>query len=308
MILVTGSQGLLGRELVRLLRSDGIEVREFDFRRDPTEDIRNRPSIERALVGVNGVVHLAAVSRVVWAQQRPDLAQSINVGGLHTLLSAMTEMDRMPWLVFASSREVYGQANRLPVREDAGFRPLNVYANTKVRGEQIIEDAKLAGLAANICRFSNVYGSIEDHSDRVAVAFARTAAFGGTLRIEGADNVFDFTHVSDVAIGLHTLVRATAHGEALPPIHFVSGEGTTLGNLAHLSVQFAENGSELKLTQSSPRTFDVSEFVGDPGRARSLLGWTASTRLPSGFGRFVRDFRTSQMSLVSGDWLDQLAP
>ncbi|RVH76927.1 NAD-dependent epimerase/dehydratase family protein [Sinorhizobium meliloti] len=62
---------------------------------------------------------------------------------------------------------------------------MNTYAHSKVAGERIILKARESGLISNICRFSNVYGAADDHVDRAVNAFAKAAAFGGTIRLEG---------------------------------------------------------------------------------------------------------------------------
>lgn len=304
MILITGSSGLLGSRLSAVLLARGLEVRPFDIRRSLAEDTRDGDALRAALEGVEGVVHLAAISRVVWAERHPVLADAINVGALRTLLDVAVAMRRKPWIVFASSREVYGDAPELPVAEDAPLRPLNVYARGKVAGERLVSEARAAGLTTAVCRFSNVYGAVHDHADRVVVAFARAAAQGGRLRLEGADNVFDFTHVEDVIEGLATLVAALRAGEVLPPIHFVSGTATSLSALAALAVQAAAPGTGIETTEAAPRSFDVARFVGDPARARAILGWQAHTPLHSGFERLVAAFR--DQAAPSPPWLDLL--
>ncbi len=88
--------------------------------------------------------------------------------------------------------------------------------------------AREGGLAVGVLRFANVYGPGNDHPDRVVPAFARAAAAGGELRIDGSDNTFDFTHISDVVRGILTMVELLARGERrAPPIHLASGRGTT---------------------------------------------------------------------------------
>jgi nucleoside-diphosphate-sugar epimerase len=188
-------------------------------------------------------------------------------------------------LISASSREVYGQAKKFPVHEDSEKRPMNVYARSKAEGERIVEGARENGLVANICRFANVYGSAKDHSDRVVPAFAHAAAFGGVIRVEGPSNAFDFTFVDDVADGLERLVMATSEGRCLPPIHFVSGSSAGLGDLADLARTRAQAPVSVQIGE--PRSFDVSSFVGDPGRARDLLGWRSSTSLVAGFQKLL---------------------
>jgi nucleoside-diphosphate-sugar epimerase len=277
MILVTGAEGLIGRHLLAKLVTCGLEVRGFDLRRSVTEDIRDQTALSHALKDVRGVVHLAAVSRVVWGERNPALCLCTNVTALEGIVKLCLTSSARPWIIFASSREVYGQASRFPVAEDAAKRPVNTYARSKRDGELIVEAAGRDGLVANICRFSSVYGCPRDHHDRVVTAFALAAAHGGAISVEGRTNIFDFTFVDEAVEGLCQLVHATMRGERLPPIHFVSGRGTTLGELAEMAAHHAR--AKVSLTEAPPRPYDVSSFIGDPRRAETLLGWTAQADL-----------------------------
>ncbi len=285
MILVTGSEGLIGRAITQRLSARGLEVRRFDIKRHPSEDICNPESLAKALDGVKGVLHLAAVTRVVWAQNDPELCRRTNVDSIRSLVRLCLAQKTRPWLISASSREVYGQASAFPVHEDSEKRPMNVYARSKAEGERIVEGGRENGLVANVCRFANVYGSANDHFDRVVPAFVNAAAFGGVIRVEGPGNAFDFTFVDDVANGLERLVMATGEGKCLPPIHFVSGAAASLGDLANLARTYAQ--APVSVQVSEPRSFDVSSFVGDPGRAHDLLGWRSSTSLEVGFQKLL---------------------
>lgn len=282
-ILVTGSEGLIGRRLCNLLTATGVEVRHFDIVRSQAEDVRNEDSLASAVRGVDGIVHLAAVSRVVWGERDPDLCVATNVDAFRSLLRLCFDRPRHPWLIFVSSREVYGNADRLPVNEDVPLRPLNVYARTKQEGERLAAEARSAGLCVNTCRLSNVYGSTRDHSDRVIPAFASVAARGGRMRVEGQDNLFDFTNIADVGQALETLVGATSRGQLLPTVHFASGVGTTLGELAKLAKRHAR--APVEINEAPKRDYDVSGFVGDPERAHQLLGWRTTISVETG----VRD-------------------
>jgi nucleoside-diphosphate-sugar epimerase len=288
MILITGSRGLIGSAAAKRLEAAGHEVRRFDLRDDPEQDIRRPAALSKALEGVDGVIHLAAVSRVVWAEADPDKTWATNVEALEGLVGAARGMSRPPWLVFASSREVYGEPTILPVAESAPLVPLNVYARSKVAGEAIVHAAAAEGLVANVARFSNVYGCIQDHHDRVVPAFARAAATGGVMRVEGADHLFDFTHIADVARGLHLLADATAAGERFDPIHFVTGHGTTLSQLADIAIQTSDGQATREL--AAPRNYDVARFTGDPRRAREQLGWIAEVGIKEGFAGLADAF------------------
>jgi nucleoside-diphosphate-sugar epimerase len=292
-ILVTGSHGLVGRALVARSRAAGWRVRGLDLRaEDEAErgDVRDAARVAEAIAGCDGVVHLAAVSRVVWAERDPQLCEETNVGGLQNVLEAALRSPGRPWVLFASSREVYGQAESLPVSEDAPLRPLNVYGRAKVAGEELVADAGRRGLRARTVRLSNVYGSTEDHADRVVPAFARAAVLGEPLRVDGADNCFDFTHIEDVTRGLRLLIEALASGsQERTPLQLSTGRGTTLGALAEEAIR--ASGSASEIVHAPPRDFDVSRFVGAAGRAERELGWKAQVMVPEGVRRLVADVR-----------------
>jgi nucleoside-diphosphate-sugar epimerase len=166
--------------------------------------------------------------------------------------------------------------------------PCNVYAHSKVAVERLTQEARDSGMTTAVVRFSNVFGDTQDHADRVVPAFARAAASGGTVRVDGSRCTFDFAHVSDVADGLMRVARLLAEGErALPPIHFVAGRQTSLGDLAQMAIDHGAAARE----EAPARSFDVHGFCGDPNRAQALLGWRATTPLERGFAQLVADFR-----------------
>lgn len=290
-ILITGSSGLVGRALRKSLQSEGFEVEGLDVRAVGPEagDVRDAERVRDAVARCDGVVHLAAVSRVVWGEQDPDRCRSVNVDGLGNVLEAALHKPHRPWFIFASSREVYGQPEHLPATEDASLSPLNVYAHTKVAGEELVAAARRNGLRAAVIRLSNVYGSTDDHADRVIPAFARAAVTGKALRIDGSEHTFDFTHIDDVARGISSLVQILASGEDAPPaIHFVTGEPTTLGQLARMAIEIAASRSTITLAPS--RHYDVARFWGSPERAARLLHWSPRVSLRDGLTRLIGDF------------------
>jgi UDP-glucose 4-epimerase len=291
-VLITGSAGLIGDSLRRALLARGVSVAGLDLRGEGGEfgDVRNLDRVREALAGCDGVVQLAAVSRVIWGEQDPDACWRTNIGGLGNVIAAAEEQARPPWLIFASSREVYGQVDNLPATEDAPISPVNVYGRSKANGEIMVRAAATRGLRAAIVRLSNVYGSAEDHPDRVVPAFARAAAAGAELQVHGVDRTFDFTHLDDVVRGIEALVDVLQTGQfAPPPIHFASGQSTSLGQLASLAVELA--GGKGTIVQADPRARDVARFCGNPARARQMLAWTPRIPLRDGLARLIADFR-----------------
>ena len=299
-ILITGSSGLVGTALASALVKRGIDVARIDTRATGAAhgDVRDRERMRNALEGAQGIVHLAAVSRVIWGERDPELCWSTNVVGLRNVLELAAASPLRPWVIFASSREVYGQPDRLPVGETCPVRPVNVYGRSKVEGENIVEAARRDGLRACTIRLSNAFGSTSDHVDRVVPAFARGAALGQALRVDGADHTFDFTHIDDVTRGIVALTDVLASGQTAPePIHFVSGVPTTLGQLAEMAIRIAGTGSTI--SHAAPRDFDVAKFYGTFARAKEILGWEPRVSLEQGLTRLIHDFRSFQGAVHS---------
>lgn len=292
-VLVTGAEGLVGRALVSALRAGGRDVVSFDLK-TPFEgvqaDVCDPSALQRAIQGCHGVVHLAAVSRVVWGERDPELCWATNAVGTQNVVDAALAAESRPWVVLSSSREVYGQPAELPVTEQHPVAPLNVYGRAKVAGEQAVLQARQSGLSTAVLRLSNVYGSPEDHADRVIPAFAGAALAGAPLRLEGPDNTFDFTHLDDTIRGVCAVVEALEAGEAeLPTLQLVTGAPTSLQQLAALAIELT--GSSSRLEQAPARTFDVARFYGSYALAEKVLGWAPRIGVREGLARLVQELR-----------------
>ena len=132
-IIVTGSEGLIGHALCRQLEAEGHELLCFDIRKDPRQDINGHRVLPEHGHVYDGVIHLAAMSRVAEAQRDPWQCWMQNVVGTQNVLT-MALNGYLKWAIVASSREVYGDATShtnsvvLPA-------PLNVYGHSKLAGE-----------------------------------------------------------------------------------------------------------------------------------------------------------------------------
>lgn len=292
-ILVTGSSGVVGSALVSALSARHYSVESIDLRSKNSSaqgDICDITQVSQRIRGIDGIVHLAAVSRVVEAENNPDRCWSVNVGGLRNVLHSALALSPQPWLIFASSREVYGQPQVLPADENSPLLPINAYGRSKVEGERLIEEVRKLGMRACTLRLPNVYGSPTDHSDRVIPAFARAALQGQPLKINGSGHTFDFIHVSDVINGILTLTNKLVNSDVPPPpIQLVSGIPTMLGELAEMIIDISESCSEIHLSETN--SFEVANFVGVGERAREILKWKTKISLQTGLEKLIADLR-----------------
>lgn len=290
-ILITGHCGLIGTALSAQLRALGHEVRGLDLRASGAErgDLRNRELLQGAMRDCHGVVHLGAVSRVIDGERDPETCWSVNADGTRQLVEVAQSQPSPPWIVHASSREVYGDVAHLPANEDTPLVPVNIYGRSKVEGERAIV---ASSLRSAVVRFSNVYGSTDDHRDRVIPAFCRQSVNGEPIRVDGYDHTFDFTHLDDTVRGLLLLIAQLQQGNGGMTLHFLTGEPTTLGALAETVVELARSASPIR--EAPPRNFDVGRFYGDPTRAKTLLGWQPEVGLRDGLRSLIEDFRALQ--------------
>ena len=131
-ILVTGSNGLIGKEIVRLLRERKIEVVEFSASKGL--DILNPEQIEKSMKGCQAAVHAAAVLEENHATQQ---LWKVNVDGTKNVLEAAVK-NRIGRLVFLSSVGVYGNSGGTK-NEETPFNPETPYEKTKAEGEKMVE-------------------------------------------------------------------------------------------------------------------------------------------------------------------------
>lgn len=287
-VLITGSRGLIGRHLYRKLKDLGYKLYGIDIA-DGSGDIRNLFHLREVMSGCHGVIHLAALSRVAWAQKNPDLCWRTNAIASHDLLQTAIHGNPIPWVIVASSREVYGESNQIPLNENSPLRPINIYGRAKVSMEMSALNARKFGVNTAIVRLSNVYGCPYDHEDRVIPAFCKNALRDQPLRVDGSDNCFDFTHVSDVVSGFTKLVKLIDRGECdIPPIQLVSGLGTTLRQAAEIAIKSAKSSSVIQ--EAPSRKYDVHRFIGSHGLAKQILDWKPEIFPVVGIKRLIFDY------------------
>jgi len=291
-LLITGQEGLVGTALRDLCDSTPVHVTGFDIRASDPKDIRRADHLQNVLPHVDGVVHLAAISRVAWGEADPQLCHEVNVDSTAAILDAIETYNPDAWLLFASSREVYGNPRSAQVSESDPLEPVNIYGKSKLAGERLVQQARAKGLRAAIARLSNVYGGRADHPDRAVPALMQRALNGDVINITGGSHYFDFVHVDDVARALLDLC-ALLHGGAddLPPVHLTTGIATSLSELAQLAVAVAESSSTI--CEVPARAFDVHGFCGDPRRAVEVLGWDPRISLRDGIAMVANDLRSN---------------
>ncbi len=305
-LLVTGGAGFIGSNLIRTLVGDGYDIYCLDHRQDVDNvkdvisdiklirgDVRDRKLLHDLFSKqrFDGVVHLAAVSRVVWGERDPDRCVDINVDGTRNLLDLLSQTQQKSWLIFGSSREVYGEQANFPVGEDASKVPINIYGETKLEGEDMVRRwAEQTDNQSVVLRFSNVYGNEYDILDRVIPRFVLRGLKGETIEIHGGKQLIDFTHIDDTVEGIVSSMEYLENGApTFEDFHILPGKGTTLQDAVSYIFDELSDTPQVKITKG--REYDVDQFVGEPRKARSKLGFRAKIKPTEGISMTIDRFR-----------------
>jgi UDP-glucuronate 4-epimerase len=304
-VLVTGGAGFIGSHLVRGLldRGDQVTVLDsFNDAYDPTlkernlegldialihGDVRDRASVEEALRGVDGVVHLAALAGVRESLEDPAAYASVNVGGTVNLLEALRARDRMP-LVFASSSSVYGARTDGPFAEsDPVDWPESPYAATKRAAELMCHAAHQSwGQPVSMLRFFTVYGPRQRPTMAIS-RFVRMALQGETIPLFGdGSSARDYTYVTDV-VGAVLAALDQPQGRAVLNV----GGGHPVRLDALVAAIGEACGVQVSLEHQGEQPGDVPLTWADPSAIQDRLGWSAQVRLVEGLRRVVESMR-----------------
>jgi nucleoside-diphosphate-sugar epimerase len=301
-VAVTGGAGFIGHHLVAEMIAMGADATEpvvvlDNLRRAKRDtlapwiemgavrfiegDVRDAAAVTDALRGADVVFHLAAQANVMGSEGDPNYAFTTNVTGTHTVLQAAAEVG-VRRVLLASSREVYGQPDALPVPETARLAPRNVYGASKAAGEMLARAAAgRGGLEVVALRLANVYGPGD--SERVLPLWLNQAARGKELVIYGGKQVLDLVWVGDVVeaflraagapiaaferTGAGTVQRESSGFFAA--LNVGTGQGTSIHTLAE-RVR-ATTGRDVPIRVAPARAAEVEQYVADVTLLRDTL-------------------------------------
>jgi len=297
-ILVTGGNGFVGSHLCESLLTEGFEVTSLDVKFDSNSDsfdckkvrldISNGPSLRDEIKNHDLVIHLAAISRVDDAQSDPERCFNVNVIGVLKIVEAIKNSNVK--LIFSSSREVYGEPEKVPVKESDPKNPLTVYGTSKLSAEQLLRTyRKLYGLDYVTLRLANVFGSPKDLPQRVIPSFIEQATKGSPFNINGGNQVIDFTFIDDVVQGIKNVVKKIEVNEKDcfgKEYNFASASGISVKELAKLIKKIFNSNSELIFNEE--RTYDVQNFIGDYTKAKLAFSFEPKHSLSEGLEKYKK--------------------
>lgn len=299
-ILVTGGAGFIGSNLIPKLLALGHQVRVLDnlsIGPSPLStsaavelrvgDVRDRQAVDKAVNGIDAVVHLAAQTNVQRSIESPRDDFQANVEGTLNLLEASVKQSVRKF-VFASSNAAVGQAAALPVHEGLCPKPLSPYGSSKLTGEAYCAAFYHSyGLETAALRFANAYGPRSTHKTSVVASFFREGAATGILTIYGdGRQTRDLVYVADLCDAIAAcLERHELQGEVF---QIGSGRETRILDLAEKVRDLLPNNPTIRFLPT--RKAEILRNVSCIDRAKRILGFQPGIFLDEGLNRTYQWF------------------
>ena len=312
-ILITGGFGLIGAALTRRLVAVGAEVRVLD-NLDPDSganranldgiedrvetviaDIRDGDAVRHSLAGAAVLFNLAAQNSHLGSMASPLADLDVNARAQLALLESVRAVNPDLRIVYASTRQIYGRPDRLPVDESHPLRPVDVNGVDKLAGETFhLLYHRVYGIRATALRLTNTYGPrmrIKDARQTFIGVWLRAVLEGRPFEVWGGAQLRDFTYVEDAADAF--LLAAACPATEGGVFNLGGGGAISLEELAKIVISANGGGRyEVKEFPEERRRIDIGDYWADDTLFRRTAGWKPQIEIREGTKNSLEFFRT----------------
>jgi UDP-glucose 4-epimerase len=311
-VLITGGLGFIGSNLARRLVGFGADVTIVDSLipdyggnlynvesiRDRVQvnvsDVRDTHSLHHLVSGKQFLFNLAGQTSHLDSMTNPMPDLEINCQAQLSILEACRAHNPTIKIVFASTRQIYGRPNHLPVAETHPLNPVDVNGINKMAGERyhlLYND--VYGIPATALRLTNTIGPrmrVKDARQTFVGIWVRQLLEGTPVSVWGGKQLRDFTDVEDA---VDAFLMAAASPATNGQVYNLGGsEVIDLGALAKLMVEVNGGGSyEINDFPAERRAIDVGDYYADFSKIRTQLGWEPKRSLRETIETTLRYFR-----------------
>ena len=312
-VLITGGLGFIGSNLAKRLVDLGANVMlvdslipeyggnpfNIDSFRDRVEvnisDVRDVHSLRYLVQGKDYLFNLAGQTSHMDSMSDPYTDLEINCRAQLSILETCRNYNPDVKLVFASTRQIYGKPDYLPVDESHLLRPVDVNGINKMAGEWYhILYNNVYGIRSCALRLTNTYGPrmrVKDARQTFLGIWVRLLAEGKPFEVWDGGQLRDFTYVDDAA---EAMLLAAASDDANGCAFNLGGEcAIDLKELARLMVQ--ANGGQGEYTvrtfPADRKRIDIGDYYADFNQIKNALGWEPRVHLAEGLSRTIQYYR-----------------
>lgn len=302
-MLITGGLGFIGSTLAIRASLNGAKVTVVDSMtpeyggnlrnlhgfddsiRVNISDVRDPHSFRYLVQGQDLMFNLAGQTSHMDSMQDPITDLEINAKAQLSILETCRKYNPGIRIVFASTRQIYGRPDFLPVTESHPLRPVDVNGINKLAGEFYhLLYHQVHGIPACVLRLTNTYGPrmrIRDARQTFVGVWIRRILEGQPFEVWGGDQLRDFTFVDDC---VDAFLLAATQPEAVGKIYNLGGKPSiSLRQLAEMLVKISGGGDFVVREYPEERKkIDIGDYYSDDSLIRNDLGWSDRTALASG--------------------------
>jgi UDP-glucose 4-epimerase len=311
--LITGGLGFIGSSVARRLVRHGADVTVADSLipmyggnlhnvRDLQGqvtvnvcDVRDRFAMEYLVQKQDYLFNLAGQTSHLDSMTDPQTDLDINASAQLSILEACRRVNPGLRLVFASTRQIYGRPDYLPVDEKHPIRPVDVNGINKLAGEGYhLLYSQVYGIRSSVLRLTNTYGPgmrVKDARQTFLGIWVRQLIEGDTIKVFGdGTQLRDFNFVDDC---VDAILRAASDDMAIGKVfNLGSSEVVSLKELALLMTELVPGrGFEIVPFPPERKAIDIGDYYSDFSLIRAELGWTPNVSLREGLMRTIAYYR-----------------
>ena len=302
-VLISGGLGFIGSTLAVRLVALGADVTLIDSLtpefggnfanieciankvRVNISDVRDKFSLRYLVQGQDYLFNLAGQTSHLDSMQDPETDLEINCRAQLSILETCRQYNPKLRLVYASTRQIYGKPDYLPVDEKHPLRPVDVNGINKLAGENYhLLYHQVYGIPTCCLRLTNTYGPrmrIKDARQTFVGIWIRRILEGQPFEVWEGNQLRDFTYVDDC---VDAMLLAASHPQALGRVFNLGGmESISLNELAATLIEVFGSGSCVhKAFPENRKKIDIGDYYSDDSLIRSQLGWVPRVSLRDG--------------------------
>jgi UDP-glucose 4-epimerase len=311
-VLITGGLGFIGSNLARALVALGAKVTIVDSlipeyggnRRNVAgitakvrvhvADVRDWSRLAGLVRGQDFLFNLAGQTSHMDSMSDPQTDLDINGRAQLAILEACRLHNPHIRIVFASTRQIYGRPDYLPVDEKHPLRPIDVNGINQIAGESFhLLYSRVHGIRASALRLTNTLGPgmrVKDARQTFVGVWIRRLIEGEPFEVWGGEQLRDFTYVDDA---VEAFLLAASRPEAVGDVFNLGGPPpVTLQRLAELLIELNRGGCfVVRAFPADRRKIDIGDFYADDRRIARKLGWRPRTDLRETLARTLAYYR-----------------
>ena len=303
--LVTGGAGFIGSNIVKKLVAREYNVTVIDNLNTGKEenlasvrdkivflkdDILNVDLLEEYTNGIDGVFHQAALASVQDSFLKPEEYHDVNVNGTENILKLAKKNNFK--VVYASSSSVYGNPERIPIKESDSKNPINPYAETKLKKEELATKYTEIGVKVIGLRYFNVFGKGQSKEYAgVLKLFLERIKDKLPPKINGDGTQFrDFVHVSDVV-----KANILSMDSDIKHDFFNVGTNSSVSILELANTVIQASGLNIQPVYGPPLPGDVQKTLADIQLIKEKLSWTPTIKLEDWIKEIITSNRIDEV-------------